>query len=343
MVAIKAQQVAQFLKAPDRRIVAILVFGPDIGLVSERAQEAARRLAARETPAGEIVRIEDADLDHDPDRIHIELQTVAMFGGAKIVRTAASRKINAPFLKPLLEPGLIAGGLVVEAGNLRADEALRKLFEGAETAAALPCYADEARDIETLLRDQLGAAGLEIAPDARELLVSRLGADRALTRSEIAKLILYAHGAGRIEIADVEAIVGDASELAIDSILFAASAGDGRKAITELDRAVSAGESPQGIIVLTQRHFQRLHRLRGALDAGRSFEDAARAMRPPLFGKGRSMLESQVRAWDGPRLDRALAAISRAARDARLSGALEATIAERMLLELATMAGGRRR
>lgn len=342
MVAVKAHQAAQFLKALDPKVVAVLLYGTDPGMVSERAGLAAKALAGRDNPPGEILRIEDADLDAEPDRIAIELQTVAMFGGRKVVRTTASRKINAKFLEPLLAPGAMTGMLVVEAGNLRADEALRALFEKPAHAAAIACYADEARDVENLVREMLSSAELEISTEARQLLVSRLGADRTLTRAEIDKLVLYAHGRERIEIADVEAVVGDAAEQVLDTILLAASGGAGRKAVLEFDRAVAAGESPQMIISATQRHFQRLHRLRSALDAGRSFEDASRALRPPLHFKSKPAIEAHCRAWDAARLDRAIASIARSARDARVSAHLEATIAERLLLELATMAGSRR-
>lgn len=343
MVAIKANQADNFLRAIEPRITAILTYGPDAGLVAERAKDAAQKLASRDNPPGEILRIEDADLDSDPDRIHVELQTVAMFGGAKVIRTSASRKVTAAFLKPLLEPGALAGGLIVEAGNLRPDEALRKLFESSASAAAIPCFSDETRDIESLIREMLSAEGLQISPDALQMLVARLGADRALTRSEIGKLALYAHGSKRIEVDDVDAAVGDASELAIDAILLAASGGDGRRAVVELDRAVSSGESPQTVIVFLQRHFQRLHRLRGAIEGGKSFDEAARGMRPPLHFKTRSLVEAQCRAWDTARLDRAIAAINRTAKDARLSSYLEATLAERLVLDLARLAGTRRR
>lgn len=342
MVAVKAHQAAQFLKALDPKVVAVLVYGTDPGMVSERAGLAAKALAERDNPPGEILRIEDADLDAEPDRISIELQTVAMFGGRKVVRSTSSRKINAKFLEPLLAPGAMTGAIVVEAGNLRADEALRTMFEKPAHAAAIACYADEARDIEALVREMLASAELDITTEARQLLVGRLGADRTLTRAEIEKLILYAHGKERIELEDVDAVVGDAAEQALDTILLAASGGAGRKAVVEFDRAVAAGENPQMIISATQRHFQRLHRLRSALDAGRTFEDAARALRPQLHFKSKPVIEAHCRAWDAARLDRAIAAIARSAKDARLSSHLETTIAERLLLELATMAGSRR-
>ena len=307
MVAIKAHQAAAFPKTLDAKISAILVFGTDAGLVSERARDAAARLAARDNPPGEVHRIEDSDLDGDPDRMHVELQTMAMFGGRTIVRTTASRKVNAQFLKPLLEPGAMAGGLVVEAANLRADESLRALFEKSPIAVAIPCYGDESRELDHLVRETLAANGHDITPDARQLLVSRLGADRALSRSELEKLMLYAHGEKTIDIEAVDAIVGDASELAIDAILLAASAGNGRKAVVEFDRAVSSGENAQMIILATQRHFQRLHRLRSGMEAGRSFNDAARGLRPPLHYKSKPTIEAHCRAWDVARLNRALA------------------------------------
>lgn len=343
MVAVKGAQAASFLKALEPRIVAVLVYGDDAGLVSERARAAAAAFAQRSKPPGEILRIEDSDLDGDPDRLHTELRTVSMFGGARVVRTSTSRKINTPLLKSLLEPNAMAGTLVVEAGGLRRDDALLKLFEGSSIAAAVPCYPDEARDLDTVIKEAVSAAGMEIEPEARQLLASRLGADRALSRAEIDKLLLYAHGTGRITAADVEAVVGDASEMAIDAVLMSVSGGNGRRAIMELDRAVASGENPQGIIVMTLRHFQRLHRLRAAMEQGRSFDDAARSLRPPLHFKAKGAIESQIRAWDAIRLDRAIAVISRTAKDARLAGQLEATLAERMMLELAAMVAPARR
>ena len=126
-----------------------------------------------------------------------------------------------------------------------------------------------------------------------------------------------------------------------EAVLAGLNPGVYRKAIMELDRAVASGESPQGIIVMTLRHFQRLHRLRAALEMGRSFDDAARSMRPPLHFKTRGVIEAQIRAWDAARLDRAIAVISRTAKDARLASQLESTLAERMMLELAAMVARR--
>jgi DNA polymerase-3 subunit delta len=342
MVAVKAPQVDAFLAKLDPRIAAILVFGTDLGLVSERARKAAEAFSRRSTPPGEILRIEDPDLEQDPDRLAVELQTVSMFCDSKVVRTTASRRVTAAMLKPLLEPGILTGALVVEAGNLRADDALRKLFERAAHTAALPCYADESRDLDALVRTDLSAAGLSITDEARQLLVSRLGADRALSRGEIAKLTLYAAGKKTIGAEDVEAIVGDSSQTTIGAIVMAAASGQAAQAVAQLDRAIAAGESPQVVILALQRHMQRLHRLSSALAMGRSFDDGARALRPPLFFKERAQIEGQCRQWPLEQLARAIPLIATAARDARLSSTLDTTIAERLLLDVSALAAPRR-
>lgn len=341
MVALKSSEVATFLKAPGA-VDSVLVFGTDPGQVSETARAVAAGLAAMEAPPGEILRIEDADLEADPDRLAVELMTVQMFGGRKIVRTTASRRTTAQSLASLLQHGL-AGRLVVEAGNLKADDALRALFEKGQRSVAIACYADTAGDLERLIRDILAAARQTITNDARQLLLGRIGADRALSRAEIEKLSLYAAGRPSIEIEDVEAIVGDASEQNTDRIVDHAAAGRSGDAISEFDRALAAGENAQVIVAAIQRHFHRLHRVRTALDAGRSFDDATRSLRPPLFFKQKAAFQAQASLWTADRLSDARFRIARALLAARRGGDLEAAIAERLLIELGALAKAGRR
>lgn len=342
MVAIKTHQAGAFLSALDRVPTAVLFYGSDTGLVAERAAQLAKALAAREDPPGEVLRLDDASLEDDPDRIFVELQTAPMFGGRKIVRAAAGRRVTAAQLKPLVEAGDLAGTLIVEAGNLRPDDSLRALFEKSARAAAVACFPDEARDLDVVVREAFAGKGIQITPEARRLLTARLGADRALSRSEIDKLALYAHGKSVIDEEDVEAAVGDAAELALDRIVMAAGAANVSAALAECDRSIAAGESAQAVIAALQRHFLRLHRIRGALDAGRSMEDVLRTLRPPPHFKQRDALEQQGRGWSAAKLGPALARIAEAAKAARLNSALEDTLTEKLLIDLGQISGQRK-
>ena len=210
------------------------------------------------------------------------------------------------------------------------------------TAAAVACFPDEARDLDAVIREVFAATKVQITPEAKRLLILRLGADRALSRAEIDKLALYAHGKSLIDESDVEAAVGDAAELALDRIVMAAASGQAAAALAECDRSVASGESPQSVIAALQRHFLRLHRMRGALDSGRSMDDVLRSLRPPPHFKQREALEQQGRNWSTRKLNAALARIAEAAKAARLNSALEDTLAENLLLDLGALVGTRK-
>lgn len=338
MVAVKSHEATRFLKSPSLQVSAILTYGTDAGLVSERARAAAKAWASLEDPPSEITRIDDPDLESDPDRLAIELMTVPMFGGRKVVLSSTGRRINAALLKELVEPGPLPGVLIVEAGNLKPTDKVRSLFEKSKHAAAIACFPDEGRDLSALIDEEVKAANLTIAPEARELLFALLGADRALSRGEIAKLALYCSGRKRIELVDVEAVVSDASELGVDRIVNAAASGDPGMAVKELSRALNSGESAQMIIIALQRHFIRLHRIQAEVTSGRTSADAMKSLRPPLHFKQKNALTAQIRKWPMHHLNRALEEIARSARNARRTGARDDLITESLLLGLAQLA-----
>ena len=343
MVAIKAARAEAFAKSPPSDCTAVLVFGTDVGLCSERARDISKSLAGRSDPVGDVIRIEDSDIEQDPDRLAVELGTVSMFGGMQVVRVTLGRRINANLIKSLLDSGQPAALLVIEAGNLKASDAVRKLFEATSWAAAVPCYADDERGLSGILDEMVRAAGKTIEPQAKELLLSRLGADRALSRGEIEKLLLFVGDRSQVDLDDIEAVVCDASELAIGTIVSAAANGDAVTSIREFNRSVSAGDSPQVIIGALQRHFRRIHRLRAGLDEGKSFDDAARTLRPPVFFKQKASYADQCRRWSQERLQTASHRISEIAMLARTKSNMEAVLAERLLLELSTMAKQQRK
>ena len=119
----------------------------------------------------------------------------------------------------------------------------------------------------------------------------------------------------------------------------AAAAGQTAAALVECDRSVASGESPQSVIAALQRHFLRLHRMRGALDSGRSMDDVLRSLRPPPHFKQRDALEQQGRSWSTRKLNAALARIAEAAKAARLNSRLDGTLTESLLLDLGAIAG----
>ena len=334
MVAYKSSAVASFLRSPEPSCRAVLLYGPDAGLVGERASALAATFARRVKGNAEIIRLDDRDLAEDPAQLEVELRTRPMFAASQVVRVTAGARLDVPGLKALLASPF-DNALIVEAGNLRPDSALRKLFEGNKSAAALPCYSDE-RGLASLIDAELAEAGLRIDGETRRYLMTRLGADQALSRSEVAKLALYAKGGTDITHDDIEAIVGDAAETALETFVYAASSGDPAEALRELQRLAASGTESQAALIALARHFTQLHKVAAAQQGGGSADDAVKSLRPRPHFKREPEFLAHCRRLGAHRLSHLLPLIQETIRRSRRSPELEGAFTERLLLAIAS-------
>jgi DNA polymerase-3 subunit delta len=227
---------------------------------------------------------------------------------------------------------------VIEAGDLKRNAPLRAVCERAACAVALPCYADAEREIERLIDDEMRAADLTIAPDARAALAPLLGGDRLASRSEVRKLALYARGRERVELDDVIAVVTDASMLALDALIDAAFAGRTAEVEIQFNKARTAGTSPGSIIAAGLRNISTLHKARLAIEDGKSVTATLDTMVPPVHFSRKAVVEIALKSWTAARLERAMMQLADASFEARRTAELAATIAQRVLLSLAVTA-----
>lgn len=306
MAVLKSGEIDAFLAKPSDRVTVVLVYGPDDGLVTERAT----RLVKTAAPGGDdpfsLVRLDGADLVSDPARLVDEARTVSLFGNRRVVwvRDCGARNLL-PAVQPLLDAPAAGSLVVLEAGDLKKTAPLRKRIEDHATALALPCYADGAQDVARLVDAEIRDARLAIDADAREALEALLGGDRMASRGELRKLCLYVHGTGRVTLADVRAIVGDASALAMDELVDAVAGGDPVAADRLLGRLEASGTPASVAGTMLQRHFQLLERLRADVGAGRKPADVVAAVQPPIFFRRRAEITRQVTLWTPDRLRRA--------------------------------------
>jgi DNA polymerase-3 subunit delta len=336
MTALKPAEAERFVAKPDPARPIVLLFGPDIGLVSERAEAIIRASVDDRSDPFALTRLEGEELAADPARLVDEVRTMPLFGGRRAVWVRAGTRNIVAAVEPLLADAAIDCRVVIEAGDLKRNAPLRTLCERAPSVAALPCYADTDRDLARLIDEEMRQAGVAISPEARSALVPLLGGDRRASRNELRKLATYAQGAERVDIADVIAVVADASALALDEVIDAALAGQPKPLDLQLGKALAAGTSPGSIIFAAQRQLASLHRARLAVEAGTSVPEQVDAMRPHFSRK--PAVEAALRAWTSARLAVAMQEVAEAQLETRLKPALADAITRRALQQLAMTA-----
>jgi DNA polymerase-3 subunit delta len=338
MTALKAGQVDAFVARPDRARPVMLVFGPDAGLVRERAEALIHNAVDDPRDPFALARLSGDDLAAEPSRLVEEANTIPLFGGRRAVWVKAGSRNFVAAVEALVAAPSPDCRVVIEAGDLKRNAPLRAVCERAACAVALPCYADAEREIERLIDDEMRDADLTIAPDARAALAPLLGGDRLASRSEVRKLALYARGRERVELDDVIAVVTDASMLGLDALIDAAFAGRTGEVEIQFNKARTAGTSPGSIIAAGLRNISTLHKARLAIEDGKSVTATLDTMVPPVHFSRKSVVEIALKSWTAARLERAMMQLADASFDARRMADLADTIAQRVLLSLAVTA-----
>jgi DNA polymerase III subunit delta len=337
MVALKASDVDAFVARPDPARPIVLVFGPDAGLVAERAEAIVRGAVEDMRDPFALARIDGEELAAHPSRLVEEAHTIPLFGGRRAVWVKAGSRNIAPAVEALIAapPGADCC-VVIEAGDLKRNAPVRAMCEKAKAAAALPCYEDNERSLARMIDDELKSAGLSIDADARAALVSLLGGDRLASRSEVHKLSLYARGQERVGMDDILAVVADASALALNAVIDAAFAGRAGEMETQFAKARSAGTSADAIVGAALRQVAQLHRARLDIESGTDVNEAYARMHVH-FSRERPVKQA-LSGWSASRLERLLGQLAGARLDTRRRPELAETIAHRALVSIADSA-----
>jgi DNA polymerase-3 subunit delta len=291
---VRSQDADRFVERPPKAIVAALIYGPDQGLVRERAETLAKSIVPDLTDAFRVAELDEAILNSDPARLFDEAAAISMLGGRRVVRVRSAGNALAKLFESFLDDPKGDALVVVEGGDLAKSSALRKAFEQADNGAAIACYADNARDLGEVIRSALKANGLTISEEALEDAVSRLGSDRGITRREIEKLALYMHGKKRVEVDDVRAIMGDEAEAQVDEVCDAAGEGDLKRLDLALERLWTEGASATSILRPALSHFQRVLQVKAASDRGESVDAAMKRGWPQIHFSRTASFKRQV-------------------------------------------------
>ena len=151
---VAAGRIEGFLRRPDPSVRAVLFYGPDNGLVRERADTVARGVCPDQHDPFRVVDILGSAIAKDPARLADEVASMALTGGRRLIRIRdADDSVTGSFAS-LFES--MPGGdsmVVVEAGDLPKASKLRALFENSDFGAPIPCYVED----ESALAETIGS------------------------------------------------------------------------------------------------------------------------------------------------------------------------------------------
>lgn len=301
------RQIEPFVAKPDPAARVILIYGPDSGLVKERAALIGKTVVADLNDPFNVAVLTPDQIVDDPARLSDEANAISMMGGDRLVRVEDASDKIVTFIKTYLEAPSKHTLVLLIAGELGKNSKLRDLCERSKAAAALPCYVDDVRDLGRIIRQALQDGGHGIEPEAVQWLAANISGDRAKVRSELEKLAIY-KGAekGPITVADAMAACGAAGAQSFDDLVYGVAGRNTEAALKAYATLTAEGVPFVAVLRALQNHFRRLHRVKSEQAAGQNLTDALKVLQPPLFFKVEDSFKAQLQSWPLVSLDRIL-------------------------------------
>jgi len=171
----------------------------------------------------------------------------------------------------------------------------KKLAEAVEAAGGqvLSYAAPRARALPGWLREQAQRRGFELDAGAASLLVERLGEGTTRLATELDRLATWAEPGGRVELADLEAMIADTSEQASWTLSDAIVDRNPALALATAERLSGQGEAVTGLIYGAAKRLREANAALDALEAGRSAKEVESEL--PMHPYAAKLLVGRVR------------------------------------------------
>src|SRR5499427_10997552 len=118
MVALRGKEIDNYLTRPDPARPIVLLYGPDAGLVRERAEALLKSAVDDPDDPFSLVKLDGDELAAEPSRLVDEALTVPLFGGRRAIRVRAGSRNFAAGVDTLAETSIKDCRVVIEAGDL---------------------------------------------------------------------------------------------------------------------------------------------------------------------------------------------------------------------------------
>jgi len=338
---IAARDTDRFLSSPPANLLVALFYGQDQGLISERSKTLARQYVANLKDPFSVTELTGDSINADPTLLYDSAAAIPAMGDKRLVRVSNITDTATDQIKRLLDHPPDHSIIVMTSESINTRSKLVKLLDASPMAGTIGCYPDEERQLSALAKDIFSAHHIRVDGDAMNWMISHLGSDRLMSRSELEKLAVMAGPNGHISLEMAVAALGDSAQIATSHVIAAAASGDIRSLGDQFDRAMTDAIAPEAILRAGMTYFLRLFRLAGMMETGLNANDAVSQHKPPIFFNEKAMVTRHLTHWSSQNIIKAIDRLGQAEEQTR-QGLPAATSTAQAMLAISQMAGQRR-
>ncbi len=301
---IKPYQAEAFINniANNKEIFAVLVYGPESGLVSIRAKKIATAIVADLSDPFLVASLNEKQLDEDKGLLADEFASISMLGGRKLIFVDGGNKMTES-LKMIFEVGKkqkdfrIIGEnfIVIAAGDLEKSSSLRKFAEANPYIAAIACYEDDVATISAIIRQKFKEQNFTFDNNVVEMLLNKFGKNRQIILNEIDKLALFMGEKRHISAEILQETIADIAEISAFQLVEEFANRDVKKAIFFLEKLFTEKTSPITIIRFLTNYFGKLSLVKNNIKNGSNLDLEMKIQN--IFFKQQPTFKKHLNIW----------------------------------------------
>ena len=333
-------KIEQYCKDLSPVAPAILLYGQDYGLISDRSSliinSFLNNLDEKQNSLN-IIDISNSNLLQNPESLEMEVSSISLLSRKKIVRI----KDASDALMKIIDDYFVYSHpdclIILLSDSLSPRSKIRKFFEVHNDAVILPCYSDDKKSIISLISRALKKEDIIIDEKDIELFANYLGIDRLITKAEIEKAILYAGKEKKLNANDITSFISDQASLGIDELYDYSLNGDLEGAYRVLNRIQKEGVPAIQIIRSFIRQMQSLYRIIHALAISSNINSILDNFKPPIYFKRKDNVRAHTQKWSFDKLNKALLLLESAEVSCKSPKSNPSIIAKQAILSIGLM------
>jgi DNA polymerase-3 subunit delta len=306
---IKPYQAEAFINtiANNKEIFAVLVYGPESGLVSIRAKKIATSIVADLSDPFLVASLNEKQLDEDKGLLADEFAAISMLGGRKLIMVDGGNKMTeslkiifeAPKGKDQKQQDFRIIGdnfIVISAGDLDKSSSLRKFAEANPYIATIACYEDDVATISAIIRQKFKEQNFTFDNDVVEMLLNKFGKNRQIILNEIDKLALFMGEKRHISADILQEIIADIAEISAFQLVEEFANRDAKKAIFFLEKLFTEKTSSITIIRFLTNYFGKLSLVKNNIKNGSNLDLEMKIQN--IFFKQQPTFKKHLNSWN---------------------------------------------
>jgi DNA polymerase-3 subunit delta len=280
---ISTSSINSFLQNIPSNTKLVLLYGPDSGLITQRSQLIKKNYLGEKYDESQYIQIFENSLKENPDKLIEEAFSVSLFGeNKKLIILREAKDFLTKIIKDYINKTDQNTLVVIQAEDLSPSSSLRKLAEGEDMIAAIPCYLDNQATLKQYIMETLNKEGYKIDSPALAYLLDNLGNDREISAKELEKLMLYKYKEKNIKLEDVENLVVNNASVFLDKLIYAFFNKNYIEAYKNL--LILLEENHVVVIVRSLiNHTNRLIYIKESINLSENIDVALKSLRPPVF------------------------------------------------------------